>query len=343
MIKFTYFGPPNDCDMTNTTLKLLAQQLQLSISTVSRALKDHPDIAASTKAKVNALAQSMDYEPNAYAIQLRTQNSRILGVIVPAISNLFYDSFISAVEEESRRHDYALMIMQSGYQPENELKNLKIFRQNRVSGVFACLSAHPQNIEVYHKMNEREIPIVFFDIVPKDNRFAKVRMADERCAVIAAEKVIQRNGKKILALFGDPGLSISQKRKNAFQNFMKTYAPKMHVTYVQAISSMEAEVLIHKHYAKKKFDTIFCMTDEILIGVMKAVQALQIKVPSEIGIITISNGFIPNLYHPKISYVETSGYELGKLAFVQMMANIKGGKTLTELTVDAKYIEGDSL
>jgi LacI family transcriptional regulator len=85
------------------------------------------------------------------------------------------------------------------------------------------------------------------------------------------------------------------------------------------------------------------MTDEILIGVMKAVQALQIKVPSELGIITISNGFIPNLYHPKISYVETSGFELGKLAFVQMMANIKGGKTQTELTVDAKYIEGGSL
>jgi LacI family transcriptional regulator len=125
--------------MTNTTLKLLAQQLQLSISTVSRALKDHPDISASTKAKVNALAQSLDYEPNAYAIQLRTQNSKILGVIVPAISNLFYDSFIAAVEEESRNNGYALMILQSSHNPENELDNLKIFRQNRVSGVFACL------------------------------------------------------------------------------------------------------------------------------------------------------------------------------------------------------------
>ena len=330
--------------MTNTTLKLLAQQLQLSISTVSRALKDHPDIAASTKAKVHALAQSMDYEPNAYAIQLRTQNSRILGVIVPAISNLFYDSFISAVEEESRKHNYALMIMQSSNQPENELNNLKIFRQNRVSGVFACLSSHPQNLEVYHKMNEREIPIVFFDIVPKDNRFTKVRMADERCATIAAEKVIQRNGKKVLAIFGDPGLSISQKRKNAFQTFMESYAPKIHVTYANASSSLEAGELIHKQYSKtQKFDTVFCMTDEILIGVMKAIQALNIKVPNEVGVITISNGFIPNLYYPKICYVETSGYELGKLAFVQMMANMKGGKTQTELTVDAKFVEGGSL
>jgi LacI family transcriptional regulator len=330
--------------MTNTTLKLLAQQLQISISTVSRALKDHPDISAATKAKVNALAQSMDYEPNAYAIQLRTQSSKIFGVIVPAISNLFYDSFIAAVEEESRNNGYALMILQSSNKAENELDNLKIFRQNRVSGVFACLSVHSENLEIYHKMTEKEIPVVFFDIVPKDNRFTKVRMADERCAIIAAENIIKRNAKKVMAIFGDAGLSISQKRKAAFQHFMETYAPKVHCTYLNASSSVEAEELFIKNYGKsQKFDTVFSMTDEVLIGVMKAVQALAIKVPEQVGIISISNGFIPNLYHPKISYVETSGYELGKLAFIQMMANIKGGKTLTELTVDAKFIEGQSL
>jgi LacI family transcriptional regulator len=330
--------------MTNTTLKLLAQQLQISISTVSRALKDHPDISAKTKAKVHALAQSLDYEPNAYAIQLRMQSSKILGVIVPAISNLFYDSFIAAVEEESRKHGYALMILQSSHNPENELNNLKIFRQNRVSGVFACLSASSENIDVYHKMNERDIPVVFFDIVPKDNHFTKVRMADERCGVIAAENIIKRNSKKVLAIFGDPGLSISQNRKLAFQNFMRDFAPKTHVNYINANSSVEAEEIFKKHYSKAlKFDTVFCMTDEILIGVMKAIQALEIKVPKEMGVISISNGFIPNLYHPVISYVETSGFQLGKLAFVQMMANMQGGKTLNELTVDAKFVEGGSM
>jgi LacI family transcriptional regulator len=330
--------------MTNTTLKLLAQQLQLSISTVSRALKDHPDISASTKAKVNALAQSLDYEPNAYAIQLRTQNSNILGVIVPAISNLFYDSFIAAIEEESRKNGYALMILQSSHNPENELDNLKIFRQNRVSGVFACLSSSSENLDVYKKMNDRDIPVVFFDIVPKDNHFTKVRMADERCAIIAAEKIIKRNAKKVLAIFGDEALSITQKRKSAFQKFMQDFAPKIHCSFANSISSKEAEEIMKKFAGKtQKPDTVFCMTDEILIGVMKAIQELEIKVPAEIGVISISNGFIPNLYYPHISYVETSGHELGKLAFIQMLANIKGGKTLSELTVDAKYVEGGSL
>jgi LacI family transcriptional regulator len=330
--------------MTNTTLKLLAQQLQLSISTVSRALKDHPDISVSTKAKVNALAQSLDYEPNAYAIQLRTQNSKILGVIVPAISNLFYDSFIAAIEEESRNNGYALMILQSSHNPDNELSNLKIFRQNRVSGVFACLSSSAENLDVYQKMNGREIPVVFFDIVPKENRFTKVRMADERCAIIAAEEIIKRNAKKVLAIFGDDALSITQKRKAAFQKFMNDFAPKIHCSLAHANNTKDAE-LIMKRFAdkKQKVDTVFCMTDEILIGVMRTIQELQLKVPNEIGVISISNGFIPHLYYPQISYVETSGHELGKLAFVQMMANMKGGKTLTELTVEAKFVEGGSM
>jgi LacI family transcriptional regulator len=257
---------------------------------------------------------------------------------------LFYDSFIAAIEEESRKNGYALMILQSSNNTENELNNLKIFRQTRVSGVFACLSAHTQNLEVYEKMSNRDIPVVFFDIVPKDNKYTKVRMADERCAIIAAEKIIERGAKHVLAIFGDPALSISQKRKQAFQQFMEKYAPKTHCTYVNTHSSTEAEIAFDKHFSKtQKFDTVFAMTDEILIGVMKSIQAHNIKVPKDIGVISISNGFIPNLYHPTISYVETSGFELGKLAFVQMLANIKGGKTLTELTVDARFVEGKSM
>ena len=193
-------------------------------------------------------------------------------------------------------------------------------------------------------MNEREIPVVFFDIVPKDNRFTKVRMADERCAIMAAENIIKRNAKKVLAIFGDEGLSITQKRKSAFQKFMQDFSPKTHCSFAHAASTKEAEEIMKKFADKKqKVDTVFCMTDEILIGVMRTIQELQIKVPNEIGVISISNGFIPNLYYPHISYVETSGHELGKLAFIQMMANMKGGKTLTELTVDAKFVEGGSM
>jgi LacI family transcriptional regulator len=193
-------------------------------------------------------------------------------------------------------------------------------------------------------MIEQDMPIVFFDIVPKSNAFTKVRMADERCGVLAAKNIIKRNAKKVLAIFGDPALSISQIRKTSFQNLMMDLSPKTNVKYINATSSIEAEEIFKKNYNKTaKLDTVFCMTDEILIGVMRAIQELQIKVPTEMGVISISNGFIPNLYFPVISYVETSGFQLGKLAFTQMMANLQTGKPVDELTVEAKLIEGGSM
>src|ERR1035437_9963436 len=118
--------------MTTTTLKKISQVLGLSISTVSRALKNHPDISEKTKTKVIDLASTLEYEPNANAINLRTSKSKIFGLIVPYISNFFYDSFISAVEEEIRSHGYSLMILQSGDDPAIEMENLKLCRQNRV-------------------------------------------------------------------------------------------------------------------------------------------------------------------------------------------------------------------
>src|ERR1051326_4960550 len=97
-----------------TTLKHISEQLHLSVSTVSRALKGHPDISLETREKVMHLAALLEYEPNTYAISLRTNKSKLFGLIVPEISNFFYHSFIASVEEESRKMGYSLLILQSG-------------------------------------------------------------------------------------------------------------------------------------------------------------------------------------------------------------------------------------
>ena len=122
--------------MQQSTLKKLSEVLGISISTVSRALKDHPDISESTKTKVKELAEVLDYEPNNYAVQLRTQQSNVLGIMVPSVDNFFYDSFIAAVEEDARLHGYSVMIMQSRDKAQLEASNLHLFRKNRVMGLF---------------------------------------------------------------------------------------------------------------------------------------------------------------------------------------------------------------
>lgn len=328
--------------MTNTTLKKISEILGLSISTISRALKDHPDISAKTKQRVVELATTLDYEPNVNAINLRTSNSRLFGLIVPSIANTFYNSFVASVEEECRRNGYSLMILQSGDDPAIELTNLKLCRQNRITGLFVCISPETVNIEAFLKLKEIDVPVIFFDKVPENNNCNKVCVADSLSATMAANSIINKKKKKVLALFGNTHLLITKKRLSAFTDTINEKVNKIKLITGHAASSAEAEALTLS-YLKEKPDTVFCMSDEILTGVMKAIQRKQLKVPDNIAVITISNGEIPKLYFPEITYVETSGLKLGKLAFSSMMACLAGSTFIQELTIESLLVEGGSL
>ena len=325
--------------MNNTTLKKISEMLGLSISTISRALKNHPDISEKTKQRVNELANALDYEPNANAIHLRTSKNNLFGLIVPSISNFFYDSFIAAVEEESRKNNYSLLILQSGDDAAVEVENIKLCRQNRISGLFACITSQTVNLDPFLKLKGLDIPVIFFDKVPDDNTYNKVCVADALSANIAATTILESKKKKVLAIFGNENLSITKKRLAAFN---KTINKKIKTITVHANNSVEAEQLTIRSL-KEKPDTVFCMSDEILTGAMKAIQKSGLKIPGDIAVISISNGFIPTLYFPEITYVETSGYKLGKLAFSSMMACLGGSTFMQELTIESLLVEGGSI
>ncbi len=328
--------------MDNTTLKSISQLLDLSISTVSRALKDHPDISEKTKRRVLELAITMDYEPNVNAISLRTNNTRLFGLILPSISNFFYHTFISSVEEECRKNNYSLMILQSGDDPVIEAASLKLCRQNRITGLFACISSHPNQLDPYLRFKELKTPVIFFDKVPDVQNCNKVCVADAEAAGMAAEAIILKKKKKVLALFGNEQLLITRKRLEAFKDAMDKKAPSVKLIIDFAGSATAASTLTEK-YLEEKPDTLFCMSDEILTGAMKVIQKKHLSFPEEISIIAISDGFIPTLYYPEITYVETSGHKLGKLAFSSMMACVADGDFLQEKTSEAVLVEGGSL
>lgn len=330
--------------MQKSTLKKMAQLLGTSVSTVSRALKDHPDISMGMRAKVKELAAELEYEPNSYAVQLRTRKSNLLGILIPSIDNYFYDSFIAAVEDEARRMGYSVVIMQSRDQEKIEAANLQFFRQNMVMGVFAAISIETENMAPFQKMETQGIPVVFVDRVPTQEGFYKVCLSDSVAASLAAEAIIDKNKKNVLALFGHPHLTISQKRKTAFEEVFAKKAPKtkLKIDYTEEpIRSKQATLSALK--SKNKPDVIFCMGDLILIGVMDAIHELNLKVPEDIAVIGISNGFMPSLFNPKITYVETSGFKLGQLAVKQMLARLKNEAPSEIVCVESMLVEGGSL
>lgn len=327
------------------TLKNISKMLNLSISTVSRALKNHPDISDETKRKVLELATIMEYEPNAHAISLRTNKSNAFGLIVPVISNFFYHSFISAVEELSRKAGYSLITLQSSDDPAIELDNIKLCRLNRVAGVFVAITPFTKNIDPFLKLEQSDIPVIFFDKVPDYEACNKVCVADEDAALIAAEQISRHKKKNILAIFGNEGLSITKKRLSAFDTYFEKDNNDAAILHAFASTPAEARQLVMNHFKSgNKPDVIFSMSDEILTGVMKAVQQLKLSIPADTSIISISNdGFIPGLYNPEITYVETSGYELGKLAFKRMIDHLEGKTFVQQLILPSKYVEGGSL
>jgi LacI family transcriptional regulator len=328
---------------SRSTLKHIAEHLHLSISTVSRALSDHPDIAVHTKQKVKELAELLEYEPNAFAIQLRTNASKIIGVIVPEISGYFYHSFIAGLEDEARSWGYSLMILQSGNDPETESANLRLCRMNRAAGILVAAASGTTDLTPFERTNTSGIPVVFFDKVPESRQFPKVSMADAEAGFLGADSLIRKGRKKILALFGDHALSITRKRLKAFQGTFQRHAPDSQLSIRHARSQQEARQITFDSLCVEEYDAVFAMSDEILAGAMKAIQQQRLRIPEDIGVLAISTGLIPALYEPEISYIETSGETLGKRSFEILHKCMSKATPRGEFLVPSKLIEKGSI
>ncbi|MDE3253518.1 MAG: LacI family DNA-binding transcriptional regulator, partial [Bacteroidota bacterium] len=159
------------------------------------------------------------------------------------------------------------------------------------------------------------------------------------------EAIIAKNKKKVLALFGHPRLSITQKRLESFKEVFAKASPRTQISYAFPEQSMPAKAAtLDALDQPEKPDVIFCMGDLILIGVMYALHERNLRVPEDIAVISISNGLLPTLYNPKITHVETSGYKLGKRSFSQMLARLNGNtQEVEEVFIESELVEGGSI
>lgn len=328
-----------------STIEELSKKLGISTSTISRALNDQPEVAPQTRKYVKEMAALMQYERNMNAVKLRTNKSYVLGIIVPSIQTSFYASFIAALEEDAKKNMYTVLILQSGENIDAEIKNFDILRKNRVDGIFASLTIFTQDIKPYLKLTEIGIPIIFFGRVPLFEACDKISIDDKKVGSLAASCLVEKYKKHIFGLFwGNATVNISQKRLKAFSEVFSSCAPDTQLDIFFAGDEEEAHHLsLQAIRSDNRPDAIFCSSDTLLIGAMSAVHETGLRIPDDIGVISISNGVIPKLYNPKVTYIETSGYKVGKLASSRLM-DIFQGKTFTrELFIDSTLISAGSL
>lgn len=310
------------------TLKDIAKKLNLAPSTVSRALKDHPDISRETKQIVMALAKELDYQPNTVALSLRKSKTYTIGVIVPEIVHFFFSTVISGIEDGAYAAGYHVVICQSNEDAERERKNANILMQSRVDGLIVSVSKSTTDFSYLQAIQKKGVPMVFFDRRCKEVDASSVVVEDYQGAYSATEHLIINGYRKIAHLCGPSTLSLSQNRtdgyKDALQKYDITVMPELIV---------KADTYNEGYYATKSLlegpivpDAIFAVNDSTAIGAMKAIKEKGKKMPQEIGVVGFTDDpMLSQLVEPQLTSVAQPGYEMGQLAAKMFLEQIEKG------------------
>ena len=293
--------------MGRITIKDIAKLLEINPSTVSRALKDHPDISQETRAKVKRIADDLGYVPNLQAISFRNRKSHLIGLILPDMNMFFFPPVISAIEEKVRQEGYNLIVLHSNNQLEREQENVRICQRLGVEGLLVSLTSESSTLDHFTEL---------VDQVNDEFDLPTVIIHDEAVAWEAVSHLANKGRKRICGLFGDPKLSISKLRKGGFLKSLQEFDLKVEERLlIHAYDYNHAAKEVEKVLEKPDWpDAIFTMSDTLLVGAMMALQKFQVKIPEDIAIISISHGEMPRFFNPQVSYVQHSGTRVGATA-----------------------------
>ena len=306
------------------TIKDIAQQLGFSVSTVSRALKDHPDISIKTREAVKQLATLLGYRPNRIALNLKNSKTNTIGLIIPEVEHYFFSSIINGIEEIAYENNYYVMVFQSNESYMREVLNLQALATNRVDGVLASFSKETHNFSHFNQIIDYEIPLVFFDRVVNDMHADTVVSDDFHGAYIAVEHLIKR-GCKNIALYSSPRhLQISQGRHDGYKKALEDNGLAYNTDLVYSCDTYEDAMKISRSILKKQNrpDGVFSVNDMTAIGVLKVAKELGIKIPDELKIAGFENSRSSKVVNPELTTVDQFGFDLGKKAATLLLKRI---------------------
>ncbi|GER59548.1 LacI family DNA-binding transcriptional regulator [Patiriisocius marinus] len=322
--------------MKPTTLKEIAKKLGLSIPTVSKALKDYPDVSAKTKKLVLNAAEELKYRPNSFAVNLRTKESKTIGLIVPEIVHYFFSNAIKGIVNQAEKKGYLVIILQSNESFELEKKQIELLLNKNVDGVLISLANSTADYSHLSKILEYDIPLVMFDKIAKLVNCSKVIIDDRKAAYKATQHLIDIGCKKI-AHFRGPLLP-----QNSIDRFLgyKKALEDNNIIYDSSLVFTCDEMTFDqgKNFAKKickeqiDLDAIFISSDLVAIGAVTEFKIQGVLIPEQISIVGFSNWFMSSAITPSLSTIDQPGYEMGKIAFKRLYKELNLKKENKEIT-----------
>ncbi|HKH59616.1 MAG TPA: LacI family DNA-binding transcriptional regulator [Flavitalea sp.] len=326
-----------------TTLKDIAERLNVSITTVNRALKDHPDISKNLKEKVLFLAEQLHYRPNYFASSLRTNHSGLIGVIMPKIIHYFSSTVLSGIVKTSNRNNYQVIIGETDNNVETEKASLLNMMNSGVDGILIAVSNNTTNEDHFAAMQNENVPLVFFDKVPDHIDGPKVLTNDKKGAMLATEHLIKQGYRAIAHLKGQAASRNAVPRfmgyKSALEKHKISYNEKLIRQCLVASEEEGYELTMELMKMRRKPDAIFAINDETAIGALAALRSLKINVPQQVGVVGFSNIKAGMYLQPTLSSVEQFGSDIGKVATEILIDMINAGTVVTELMHRKTFVE----
>ena len=315
------------------TIKDIARQLNISISTVSRAMRNAPDVSADTKRTVMALSEELNYQPNMLALSFKRKQTHNIGVIVPNL-DFVLSTMVKGIDEVALEAGYTVMVCQSNESFGREIVNTRRLLDSLVDGFIISVSSETKVFDHFKKIQDKKMPMVVFDRVTPFLKAPGVRIDNEDGGFQATEHLLTQGYKRIAILAGPKNLDISNQRLNGYIKALKKYKIKpddnliIHCDFDQHYAYLATKELLAM---KKRPDAIFTISDRMAIGAMLAIKEKGLNMPYDIGLVGFNNEPVTSLVTPGISSVDQPSFELGKIAAKLFIETVHQDKDMSDV------------
>lgn len=328
-------------------IKDIAEKLGISVSTVSRALRDTHDVNPETRKKVLELTTKLNFTRNSNAAALASGATKNIGVVLPFITNYYFATVISGIQEEAYEQGYTVILYVTNDDVDRERKLLESISTTSLAGLLISLSSHSHMNDHFEKLIAEEIPLVFFDRVPKDITSSKVMQSDFDGAFLATQHLLDQGYTRIAHIAGPTELAFTQERLRGYRAALTSAGVDMREEYVifsdfsQQDGADDAKKLLALSIPP---DAIFAVNDRKAVGAIQALKLANLKVGHDIGVIGFTNDPIATIIEPNLTTIEEPAFEIGRQSCRLLIKHMKNKDLETrEIILPCTLIERDSV
>lgn len=327
------------------SLKDLAEQLGVSIATVSRALHSSPEIGKEMQEKVKALAKKLNYRPNPFAQSLRSEAPRIIGVVVPNLVTHYYAAVLDGIETEARKAGYSVISANSHESKEDETRAIDNFNSLHVEGIIACLAQDTTDYSHFEEISKTGIPLVFFGRTCLSEQFSCVTANGDEAAQQATQHLIDTGSRRIAFIGGPNHLDMVRRRKHGYLEALRENRIPIERDLVicdRIDYDVALQAATQMLQSDKRPDAILAFNDIITFAAFSAIKQLHLRIPDDVALIGFTDDEHASYVTPRLSTIKDQSGLMGQTACQLLLRHIAGDTKVYRKIVPQRIVIGET-